>query len=136
MLLSFTHCSDEMIVKTFENGGYKVISNDVTVDNYGDPWYTITIDVEPITSIESLFATLGCEMSNWFPNHPFNYPSELKEWLDKLIKHYSHWDALEDNINKDDFVDFLVVVLEARKAFDDNDITDKHIKCYTESLNL
>lgn len=136
MLLSFTHCSDEMIVKSFENGGYKVISNDVSIDKFGDPWYTITIDVDPITSIESLFATLGCEMSNWFPNHPFNFPSELKKWLDKLIKHYSYCDVLEDNINKEDFVDFLVVILEARKAFDDNDITYKHVKCYTESLNL
>lgn len=137
MMLSFVHSSDEAkIVKTFKKSGYNVISNTVSFDSFDDPWYTITLDVEPMPNLDTLFSTLACDMNIWHPNHSFQTPQDLREWLDKLIKYYSCWDVLEENIGKEDFVDFLVLVLQARQAFDDNVITQQHIKCYTEAQHL
>lgn len=138
MMLSFTHTSEEAkIVKTFKKSGYNVISNTVSVDKFDDPWFTITLDVTPMPNLDTLFSTLACDMNIWHPNHhSITIPQELREWLDKLIKYYSCWDVLEENIGKEDFVDFLVLILQARQAFDDNIITPQHIKYYTAARNL
>jgi hypothetical protein len=137
MMLSFTHTSEEAkIVKTFQKSGYNVISNTVSFDSFDDPWYTITFDAQPMPNLDILFSTLAYDMNIWHPNHSFTTPHKLREGLDNLIKYYSCWDALEENISKDNFVDFLVLILQARQAFDDNIITQHHIKLYTTVQHL
>ena len=137
MMLSFIHTSEEAkIVKTFNESGYNVISNTVSFDNFEDPWFTITFDAKPMPNLDILISTLAHDMNIWHPNHSFTTPHELREWLDKLIKYYSCWDALEENISKDGFVDFIVLILQTLQAFDDNIITQQHIKLYTTVQHL
>lgn len=138
MMLSFIHSSEEAkIVKTFEESGYNVISNTVSFDNFEDPWFTITLDAKPMPNINILISTLARDMNIWHPNHrSITIPHELRELLDKIIKYYSHWDALEENISKVGFVDFLVLILQTLQAINDNVITQHHIKLYTTVQHL
>ena len=92
-------------------------------------------DVEQIfanTSVPTILATLADYMGEWSDYKQVDSKNELMTLIDKTLAYYG--ENVATYFDKDDWDDYIVILLEAKEVLRDVEISQDDLKDFTPSL--
>ena len=137
MTLFFHYNANKFSLQNKKFAGNYIAEIGCTYDENTDTVYECAVleDVEQIfanTSVPTILATLADHMYEWSDYIPVESKDELMADIDKVLAYYG--ENIATYFDKDDWDDYIVMLLEAKEVLKDIDVSKDDLKDFTPSL--
>lgn len=137
MTLFFHYNANKFSLQDKNFAGNYIAEVGCAYDEITDTVYECAIleDVKQIfanTSVPTILATLADYMSEWSDYKQVDSKNELMSLIDKTLAYYG--ENLASYFGKDDWDDYIVILLEAKEVLGKTYISDDDLKDFVTSL--
>ena len=137
MTLFFHYNANKFSLQDKKFAGNYIAEVGCAYDEVTDTVYECAIleDVEQIfanTSVPTILATLADYMGEWSDYKQVDSKNELMTLIDKTLAYYG--ENLSSYFDKDDWDDYIVILLEAKEVLGKTYISDDDLKDFVTSL--
>ena len=137
MTLFFHYNANKFSLQNNKFAGNDIADIACGYDEITDTVYECAVleDVEQIfanTSVATILATLADQMYEWSDYKQVDSKSELMSLIDKSLAYYG--ENIATCFGKDDWDDYIVMLLEAKEVLGNTYISDDDLKHFSTSL--
>lgn len=137
MTLYFHYNANKVSLQNQKFAGNYIAEVGCAYDEVTDTVYECAVleDVEQIfanTSVPTILATLADYMGEWSDYKQVDSKNELMTLIDKTLAYYG--ENLASYFGKDDWDDYIVMLLEAKEVLRDVEISQDDLKHFSTSL--